>query len=486
MNPGRAALIHQDRSWTYAELASDIARMARAMSALGVRPGDRVGYLGQNHPAYLQAAFATGLLGAVFVPLNHRLSVSQLTYILQDAGCSVLLYGPEVAGRVEAIQGQVGVREYVAVASPASADRSLTELLAGELPDIADLPVGLDDLCFIIYTSGTTGHPKGVMLTHGNVTWNALDYLSTTDFHSKDVTLAIAPLFRAGGWGVTLLPTLQKGGTVVLVSAFDPGLALELIARHSVTTIFGSPDLLTALVGTPSWHGSDLSTLRCALSGGDIVHERLIRAFVDRGIPFLQGYGLTEASPMALMLDEADALRKLGSAGVPPLFVDVRIARSDLSDALPGELGEIVIRGPNVMRGYWNRPKETEAVIVQGWLRTGDAGRMDEEGYVYVVDRLKGMYSSHGETVSPAEVERVLTEHPAIMEAAVVAKDDEQAGHVGVAYVVLMDGAQTTQEELQAHCLRRLAPYKVPAVVRFRQTLPKNPAGKVLKELLAA
>jgi acyl-CoA synthetase (AMP-forming)/AMP-acid ligase II len=484
MSPRRIALIHEDRSWTYAELSSDISRLARALSGLGVRAGDRVGYLGPNHPAFLQTFFAAGLLGAIFVPLNHGLSAPELAYIVQDAGCDVVVYGAESSDQMQRIRARAGVREWVAVDPVAAVGRTLEGLLAEAPADLIDLPVGLDDLCLLIYTSGTTGHPKGVMLTHGNVTWNAVNYLSTTDFRANDVTLAIAPLFRAGGWGVTLLPTLQKGGTVVMVSAFDPVGALELIARHRVTTLFGGPELLAALVRAPTWARADLSSIRYVISGGNIVHESLIRAYVDRGVAFLQGYGLTEAGPMALMLDESDALRKLGSAGLPPMFVDVRIARSDLSDAEAGEVGEILVRGPNVMRGYWRRPEDSEAALAQGWLHTGDAGRMDEEGYVYVVDRLKDMFISHGQNVYPAEVERVLTEHASVAEAAVVATDDEQAGQVGVAYVVLAHRAQTTAEELLTHCREHLASYKVPASIQFREALPRNAAGKVIKQRL--
>jgi len=251
-----------------------------------------------------------------------------------------------------------------------------------------------------------------------------------------------------------------------------------------VTTLFGGPELLGALVRTPTWARADLSSIRYVISGGNVVHESLIRAYADRGIAFLQGYGLTEAAPMALMLDESDALRKLGSAGVPPLFVDVRIARSDLSDAGPDEIGEILVRGPNVMRGYWGRPEDSEAALAQGWLRTGDAGRRDEEGYFYVVDRLKDMFVSHGEKAFPAEVERVLIDHASVIEAAVVATDDELAGRVGVAFVVLADGAQTSPGELLAHCRERLAWYKVPASIRFREALPRNASGKVIKDRL--
>lgn len=481
MSPQRIALIHEDRTWTYAQLSADVVLLARVLSGLGVRWGDRVGYLGPSHPVFLQAAFAAGLLGAVFVPLNHRLPADDVAYIVGDAGCRVVLYGAEAAGLVDQVAARSRVVEYVAVGMDRGPGHTLQALLREETPDLADLAVELDDLCFLIYTSGTTGRPKGVMLTHGNITWNALNYLSTTDFRADDVTLCIAPLSRAGGWGVTLLPTLQKGGALVLVPAFEGGAALDLIARHRVTTLFGGPDLLAALTQAPAWAVTDLSSLRFVISGGNTVPEPLIRAYLDRGVPFLQGYGLTEAGPMALMLSEADALRKAGSAGMPPMFVDVRVARSDLSEADPGELGEILVRGPNVMRGYWRRPSDTEAAVVQGWLRTGDAGRMDGEGYFYVLDRVKDVFVSRGSRVVPAEVERALAAHAAVAEAAVVASDDAEAGQVGIAYVVLAGGAYATEDELLAYCRMRLAAHEVPAAIVFRGTLPRNPAGKLVK-----
>ena len=497
--PDRLALVFGERTWTYGGLAADIEWLARGLSGLGVRPGDRVGYLGPNHPVFLQTAFAAGLLGAVFVPLNHRLAATDLAYVVEDAGISVLLYGDVPTGLVDTLWARTRVRDWVAVGSapaeplrhgiargprPAPQRFALGDLVIAAQSRLVDPAVDLDDLAFLVYTSGTTGRPKGVMLTHGNLTWNALDYLSVADFRPDDVTLAIAPLFRAGGWGVTLLPTLQRGGTVVLLPAFEPSQALGMIARHSVTTLFGGPELLNALVRTPGWADADLTTLRFVISGGNVVHESLMRTYLDRGVPFLQGYGLTEAAPMALMLDAADALRKLGSAGVPPLFVDVRVGRADLTDAGVGEVGEILVKGPNVMRGYWRRPEDTEATIVQGWLRTGDAGRMDDEGHVYVLGRLKDVFLSAGEPVYPAEVEGVLTDHPAVAEAALVPVADEGAGRVGLAYVVLVDQARATGAELRRHCEGRLARHQVPSSVVFVAALPRNPAGKLLRQQL--
>jgi len=489
MTPRRTALIWGDSSWTYAQLADDVARLAGALAGLGVRAGDRVAYVGPNHPRFLQTGFACGLLGAALTPLNCHQTADQLAYIVADAGCRVVLAGDVADDLVDGLRGRAQGITFVAAEGARAWCRSLDELLPVGVPDLPDLPVGSDDLCFLDYTSGTTGRPKGVMLTHGNVTWNSVNCASVIDVRSGDVTLAIAPFYRAGGWGVILLPTLQHGGTVVLAPPFTPASALELIAKHRVTSLFGGPDLMEALAASPPWPRADLSSLRFVVSGGDTVPEPLIRTFLDRGVPFLQGYGLTEAGPLVTMLDAADALRKLGSAGVPPLFADVRVARPDLTDAEPGEHGEILVSGPGVMRGYWGRPEATEAALVQGWLHTGDVGTMDDDGYLYVTDRIKDLFMSCGEDVFPAEVERVLDEHPAVAEVAVVARADPKAGQVGVAFVVPAGGASADGVELQRYSAERLAPYQVPAVFVIVPELPRTPAGKVargrLRELAA-
>ena len=343
-----------------------------------------------------------------------------------------------------------------------------------------------DELCFLLYTSGTTSPSKGVMLTHGNLTWNVVDFHTVVDFRASDVTLAIAPLSRAGGWGVTLLPTIHAGGTVVLPPAFVETEALGLIERHRVTTLFGGPELLTALVRSDRWSRADLSSLRFVISGGDMVHESLIRSYLDRGISLLQGYGLTEASPMCLMLDESEALRKVGSVGVPPLHLDARVARPDLTDAAPGEVGELLVRGPNVMQGYWRRPEETEIALAGGWLHTGDAATVDDEGYFFFVDRLSQAFTSGGRRIFPARIEHVLLDNEDVLEAAVVARPHESLGRAPVAFVVPAPGATASERELIEFCASRLPAGEAPVALEFRAGLPRNQAGKVLKARLSA
>jgi fatty-acyl-CoA synthase len=322
------------------------------------------------------------------------------------------------------------------------------------------------------------------MLTHGNITWNVVNFLSTADFLSDDVTIAIAPFFRVGGTGVNVLPVLFKGGTVVIPRASQPEEILWLIERHHVTVGFGNPDLLDAMVHSAAWPGADLSSVRMIISGGAPVPERLIRAYFERGVFFVQGYGLSEAAPLVLILDRENAVRKTGSAGKPPLFVDVRIVRPDGSRCTSDETGELLVRGPNVMAGYWNLPDSARRVIdEQGWLHTGDAARADSEGYIWIVDRLNDAYLSSGEVVYPGDIERVLLEHPSVADAGVVGPSSE--GEIaGSAFVVPVPSHEIAVEDLLAFCRERLKPHEVPQSITVVEALPRNSVGKLLRHQL--
>jgi fatty-acyl-CoA synthase len=341
----------------------------------------------------------------------------------------------------------------------------------------------MDDLCLLPHTSGTVGAPKGVMLTHANLTWNVVNFLSCADFRGDDVTVAVAPFFRVGGTGVNVLPTLFVGGTVVVPGDLGPAGILQAMERHRVTVGFGNPDLLDTLARSEAWPQVDLSSVRFVVTGGAPVPERLIRAWLDRGVLLLQGYGLSEAAPLALLLDPASALTRMGSAGRPPLLVDIQIVRPDRSLVGPGETGELRVRGPNVMAGYWRRPEATREVLsADGWLRTGDAARRDEEGYVWIVDRMADCFLSGGHTVYPGDVERVLTGHPSVADAGVV----QLAGEVVAAVVVLSAGARGSDQELLAYARRHLSAHQAPASVTFVDRLPRNTVGKLLRAELRA
>ncbi|MDH2425237.1 long-chain fatty acid--CoA ligase [Sphaerisporangium sp. TRM90804] len=477
MTPGRVALAHEGREWTYAELSERVDRLAAALRDLGTRHGDRVAYLGANHPALVETFFAAGALGAVFVPLNTRLTEPELAYILHDAAPAVLVCGPghEVAGAA------------LPVARHLSVTGDYERLLAGADPGPADEAVGLDEPCLIMYTSGTTGRPKGAVLSHANLTWNTFNLLVDVPLADDEVALVSAPLFHIAALGQTLVPTVLKGGRVILLSSFDVDTVFDLVESERVTMMFGVPAMFGFLARSPRWQNADLSSLRHLVCGGAPVPEPLIRTYQDRGLTFLQGYGMTETSPGALFLAAGESVRKAGTAGVPCFFSDVRLVTADGRDAAPGETGEVLVQGPNVMTGYWGLREETaQAVSEDGWFRSGDLAVADEEGYVRIVDRVKDMIISGGENIYPAEVEDVLYSHPAVAECAVIGVPDEKWGEVGKALVVLAAGSTAEPGELLAHLDGRLARYKIPKLVEFVPALPRNAAGKVLKARLRA
>jgi fatty-acyl-CoA synthase len=470
--PNQPALIHGETCRTYAEVAHRVRRLARGLGELGVARGDRVAWLGANHPAFLEVLFATARLGAVLTPVNHRLADGMIGELLRDFSPTVVV----VQGSAIGAQLPRGMR--VVVDAESASDVDYEQLIATSRDDPFEVAVAFDDLCMVPHTSGTTGVPKGVMLTHGNVTWNVVNLLSIADVREDDVTIAVAPFFRTGGTGVNVLPVLFKGGSVVIPEAGDPDEILDLIERWQVTVGFGNPDLLEALTRSPRWDAADLSSIRLFITGGAPVPEHLIRAYVRRGVPFLQGYGLSEAAPLVLLLDPQSASRKVGSAGKPPLFVDVRVTRPDGTDCDAKEAGELLVSGPNVMAGYWHRPVETrETLDENGWLHTGDAARIDDEGFVWIVDRLADAFVASGHVVYPGDIERVIGRHPAVVDAGVAA-----AGGECRAFVVLAPGAGVTEAELCEFARAQLEPFEVPRSITFLDRLPRNSVGKLLRQ----
>jgi fatty-acyl-CoA synthase len=350
--------------------------------------------------------------------------------------------------------------------------------LADEAP--IEESIAPDDPCMLPFTSGTTGKPKGIVLTHGNLSWNVFNVLSVADIVGDDVTLAIAPFFRTGGTGVNVLPVLWKGGTVVVPERVEPDEILRLIEAERATVGFGNPDLLEALVRSPRWKDADLTSIRSFMIGGAPVPERLVRTYLERGVTFLQGYGLSEAAPAVSLLDAESALRKVGSAGHPLLHIEVRIVRPDETQCDVDEVGELWVRGPNVMAGYWNRPEATRRAIDDaGWLRTGDAVRRDEEGFLYVVGRVVDMYVVDGVAAHPGTAERVLLTRDDVSEACVIGRDD------GVeALIIPVAGASVSGTELIEFCRAHLPARECPTRVRFVESLPRNPGGKIMRHLL--
>ncbi len=480
--PDRTAVVHEDRVLTYGVLHRRVLRLAHVLRALGVTSGDRVAYLGPNHPAFLETLFAAGALGAVFVPLNTRLAAPELAYNLADSGSVVLVHAPEQDEAARAAADQAGVRHRIALEGPGEGALGYEELLADGPDAPLDVAVAPEDPCMIMYTSGTTGRPKGAVLSHANIVWNSVNVLVDTDLTADEVTLVAAPLFHTAGLNMTCLPTLLKGGRVILLAAFDADRVLDLVERRRVTYMFGVPTMYDAMASRPRWAGTDLSSLRTLNCGGAPVPARTIAAYVDRGLAFSQGYGMTEASPGILFLDREQTAAKAGSAGVPHFFTDTRVVLPDGADAAPGERGEILVHGPHLMTGYWNRPEDTTAAFTDdGWLRTGDIARTDTDGYAYLVDRVKDMFVSGGENVYPAEVEDALLGHPDVAECAVIGVPDPVWGEVGRAVVVLRPAARATRDDLLGHLRGRLAKYKIPRTLVLTDRLPRTATGKIVK-----
>jgi fatty-acyl-CoA synthase len=490
----KSAIIARHRRLTYDDLAERTDRLAQALRQRGVAPGDRVAYLGDNDPAFLETLFACGLAGAVFVPLNTRLAPPEIQFQLQDSGAVLLVHArslaalaipsvPETAVSLRVVVDDDPKREEEAPA--ADGEVSFEEFLASGAANHLDEHVELEDGAMILYTSGTTGRPKGALLTHGNITWNCVNVIVDVDFSSTDVALMISPMFHVASLNMGVLPTLLKGGTVILESKLDPARILPLIEQYRVTTVSGVPTTFQMLAEHPLWESTDISSLSKLTCGGSAVPLRVIEAYEERGLRFSNGYGMTETAPGATTLPAARSRDKVGSSGLPHFFTDVRIADAAGQPASQGDIGEIQVKGPNVISGYWNRPEASaEAFEDGGWFKSGDMGYTDDEGFLFVADRLKDMIISGGENIYPAEVEQLILELPAVTSAAVIGVEDEKWGEVPQAVVTLREGTTLAPEDITSHLAGRIARYKIPKSVVFVDEMPRTASGKIRKAAL--
>ncbi|MGU3437885.1 acyl-CoA synthetase [Actinomycetes bacterium M1A6_2h] len=471
MSGDATALIYLGAELTYREVHRRVLVTAADLAAAGVRRGDRVAYLGPNHPALVETMLATVRLGAVFLPLNHRLTAPELDYQLADAEVTVLVADPAMSATVDALTSDTPVR--IAAWSP--------DLVAVEPVSVPAADVGGDDPAFVLYTSGTTGRPKGAILTHENLLWNSYNMLLDVDVSSDEVALVSAPMFHVAALDQVVMTVFLKGGTTVIAPKWDVDDTYDLIARHGITWMFGVTSMYAQLAQSPRWADADLTSFRSVMSGGAPIPLRLIDTYREKGVTFCQGYGLTETAPGATFLSPRDVERKAGSAGQQVMFDDVRIIGLSGDEAPHGVAGEVIVRGPNVTPGYWGNDDATRAAFSDGgWFHTGDIAYQDADGFVFIVDRLKDMFISGGENVYPAEVENVLFQHPDVTECAVVGTADDRWGEVGHAYVVSASGLDA--ETLRAFAGQRLAKYKVPALVTFVDALPRTGSGKIRKQ----
>ena len=348
------------------------------------------------------------------------------------------------------------------------------------------IPTNHDDLIMIMYTSGTTGHPKGAMINHRMQLYNCINLAAPALVSPETVQLVVLPLFHTGGMNCYANPVLHAGGELILIKEFDPGLALSILgnSEYKVSHFFAVPAPYQFMMNHPEFESTDLSYLKIAGIGGAPCAEAILKTWSGRGVSMIQGWGMTETSPGGVGLDAADAERKLGSAGKPLMHTEIKVVDDEGNELPWGEVGELYIRGPNVTPGYWNNPEATEDSFEDGWLKTGDAARFDDEGFVYIVDRWKDMYISGGENVYPAEVENVIYQLPQIAEAAVIGVPDERWGETGKVFISLKEGQKIEEKDIIEHCLKNLAKFKVPQSIVFVDLLPRNATGKVLKREL--
>ncbi len=500
LSPERLALVFvpTGERLTYAALDGRARRLALALTGgLGLRPGDRIGLLAHNAVEFVDAVFAAAKAGLVLVPLSTRATAKELEGIVADSGMRALVYDGAFAPLVSTLRGSVPVEAWVAMdddqRSEAS-DGTLAALLAGVADaDVAALAHAArrearpdpESPLFLLYTSGTTGRPKGVIVPHRMVAWNAYNTALCWQLREDDVSPVFTPLYHAGGLGAFLLPILAAGGTIVLHRGFDPAEVWHTIARERCTVVLGVPTIWKLLADAPAFATTDLSSVRWLISGGAPLPRVIIDTYQARDVTFKQGYGLTEVGVNCFSMSVEDSVTKAGSIGRPMMFTQARCVGPEGDDVPAGEVGELWLRGPHVCRGYWNDPEATrQALDEDGWFHTGDLAKRDEDGFFTIAGRKKDMIISGGVNVYPAEIEATLAAHPGVADSAVVGVPDETWGEVGIAFVVRAPGASVDATALSAHLLESLARYKLPRQFVFVEALPRTPYGKVVKDHL--
>ncbi|MCZ7525352.1 MAG: fatty acid--CoA ligase [Acidimicrobiia bacterium] len=490
----RPAITYQERSTSYAELDARASRVANALIGEGVGPGDRVAFLDHNSPEYFEVLLGGGKVGAVSVAVNWRLHPSEMAWILNDSQASVLVVGTDLLPALDEMEPELESVRRVVVLGDHPRHPGYEAWIGDRPADDPDVEVAPDDVAMLVYTSGTTGLPKGAMIPHRNL-FALVPYASAEwGFGPESVSLVVMPLFHiaGSGWG---LVGLYLGAHNVLLRAVDPAAILAAVPEHRITHTIFVPAVMQLLMATPGVTETDFSSLRTVVYGASpITREVLVRAIETFGCEFSQAYGLSETTGAVVMLPAADhhpdgpSPERLRAAGVAMPGVELRIVDPGTGADVPtGAVGEVWIRSGQVMRGYWNRPEDTAGSITpDGWFRSGDAGYLDEHGYLFIQDRVKDMIITGGENVYPIEVENVLMTHPGVADVAVIGVPDDRWGEAVKAIVVRAPGIEATEAELVAHAREHLAHYKCPTSVAWADELPRNPSGKILKRELRA
>jgi len=487
LTPGRVGLIDTatGAATTFAEWNERANRTANFLSSLGVGKGDRVAVYASNRSEYVDLFWAAPKIGAILQNLNWRLTVHELRGIVEDGEPKVLIYSEDWRDEVEELKPSFTTIEHiVAMTNPGPGERDFSErdAMSSETPDRPEL--SQDDAWGIYYTGGTTGLPKGAVVTHRNVTWNSVNTITSWGITGDHVAPLQLPFFHIGGPNIFMVPLVHTGGTSILCSGFDPDETFDLVESGGITHYVAVPTMFQMLQAHPRWDGADFSRLELVISGGAPCPLPIMEKFWKRGVDFKMGYGLTEASGNNFWLPPDMVQEKIGSVGYPLFHIDMKIIREDGTECETDEEGELLIRGPHVVAGYWNRPDATNETICNGWLHTGDVATRDADGCFRILGRSKDMFISGGENVYPAEVESAITAYPTVREAAVVGVSDETWGEVGRAFLVVEDNFD--QAGLTAFLNDRLARYKLPRGFVVLDEIPLTAIGKIDKKLLAS
>jgi len=470
---------------SYSELNSKASKIANYLQNKKVKPGDRVALLAKNHSIFFELQFACSKIGAILVPLNWRLTSPELSYILRDCNPELLVFDSFFKNVIQEIKNsESGLR--IIEFDPYSREHELAMALDHCSPEFSKIETNLDDLIMIMYTSGTTGYPKGAKINHKMHLFNAINLSGLGGITSKTIQLVVLPLFHTGGLNCYANPVIHQGGQLVVMRDFDPRTSLEAInnPQLSITHLFAVPAPLQFMMQDPKFEQTDFSRLENVGVGGAPCAEIIIRKWQEKGIDVIQGWGMTETSPAGIFLAAEDSAKKIGSAGKPVLHTSVKIVDKKGTLVKNNQVGELLIKGPNITPGYWKNEEATNQSFVDGWLKTGDLAKFDDEGFIFIVDREKDMYISGGENVYPAEIENVLYQLDQIAELAVVGIPDKRWGETGKLFVVLKENRNLERSEIIDHCLKNLAKFKIPSQIKFIDQLPRNATGKVLKRNL--
>ncbi len=483
-SPNNLALTDGDtgESLTYSKLY-ELSKAGAAVlkNKFGIKKGDRVIHFSTNEISSFTLFFSLSRLGATLVPINYRLTPRELCYVITNAEPTLIVYENSFSGLLTEIKNEINVPEDKWL--PLTGENSFSVLAANETHAEETFSSEALTTALLIYTSGTTGFPKGAMISHQTLFWNSLNTTLRLNICETDAAVIFLPLFHTGGWNVLSTPFLHRGAHVILTKKFEADQVLALSEKYKTSLLFGVPTTMGMMARSEKFQSTNLTTLRYAIVGGEPMPLEHIKVWQNKNIPIRQGYGLTEFGPNVFSLNETDSVRKMGSIGFPNFYVDVKVVDEENKTLSHDQVGELWLKGPMAMTGYWKNPKATEETFHDGWLKTGDLVYFDKENYFYVVGRKKDMYKSGGENVYPAELEQVIQQLPWVRESAVIGVKDEQWGEVGHAFVSVKS-EHFDENELREHCLKNLAKFKNPKFFTCLPDLPKGESGKILKRKL--